>query len=487
LLPIWRTLFGKGLFMLPPKEWRRTHKIALRGIGSRHTALFYPGVYAVATATMSSIELLCEKTKEVQLVRATKAFALEAVCRIAFGLTDTTLLEEVSTLFSQLLEPDLPKSKTLLSRVQGFLPYVLPSYYSHTWLFSDARVVQERTKKLHNFAAKIVQSEREHKDASKRSDGDGGGDKRGGVGDSTLLKVLCAAEDEEEGSLSEEEVVHNVFSFMAAGWSTTSDTVLSALIQIALHPEVQARLVAEIDSVEMVAEGGKKQEGQEAVAWEAVNECVYLSMVVKETLRLYPAVLALPPRVATERFDIGDVIVPKGGMVYTNNLVNARRTSTWGPDACVFRPSRFEPVPTEGSTTDAASLSGAELMDYDFTTFGGGVRSTHTHKYTHINAHLHARTAYINATWDLLTFHRSLAPLPFLRSLHPHILNLFLYFLHRPSWLCTVQALHRPLPVPHGDEDLPFPLSPPLLAPACRGACLFTSPSSCRGNRIPSS
>jgi cytochrome P450 len=373
---------------------------------------------------MASIELLCEKTKEVQLVRATKAFALEAVCRIAFGLTDTTLLAEVSTLFSQLLEPDLPKSTTLLSRVQGFLPYILPSYYSHTWLFSDARVVQERTRKLHNFAAKVVQSEREQKNASTHGDGDGGGDggNGGGVGDSTLLKVLCAAEDEEEGSLSEEEVVHNVFSFMAAGWSTTSDTVLSALIQIALHPEVQARLVAEIDSVEIVADGGNNQEGQEGVAWEAVNECVYLSMVVKETLRfnthihiqahahiqahthtrththrLYPAVLALPPRVATERFDIGDVIVPKGGMVYTNNLVNARRTSTWGPDACVFRPSRFEPVPTAGPTTDAASLSGAELMDYDFTTFGGGVRFTHIHIYTHMNAHLHARTSYINA------------------------------------------------------------------------------------------
>ena len=40
IIPVWEMLFGKGLFMLPPKDWKRVHTISMRSFGSAQTKGF---------------------------------------------------------------------------------------------------------------------------------------------------------------------------------------------------------------------------------------------------------------------------------------------------------------------------------------------------------------------------------------------------------------------------------------------------------------
>ena len=54
-------------------------------------------------------------------------------------------------------------------------------------------------------------------------------------------------EDEEEGKLSDEEIVANSLTFLLAGFETTAITLSFASYLLALHPEIQEKLQTEID------------------------------------------------------------------------------------------------------------------------------------------------------------------------------------------------------------------------------------------------
>ena len=56
ILPVWNMLFGDGLFMLPPDRWKRVHRIALRGFGTRHTRSYYPTIRACALEFVAALD-----------------------------------------------------------------------------------------------------------------------------------------------------------------------------------------------------------------------------------------------------------------------------------------------------------------------------------------------------------------------------------------------------------------------------------------------
>ncbi|XP_028776302.1 cytochrome P450 714A1-like [Neltuma alba] len=66
-----------------------------------------------------------------------------------------------------------------------------------------------------------------------------------------------------------------------------------------------------------------------------------LTMVIQESLRLYPPGLTAP-REALEDIKIGGVVVPKGTNIWVFILALHRDPEIWGEDAAKFRPERFE-------------------------------------------------------------------------------------------------------------------------------------------------
>ena len=54
-------------------------------------------------------------------------------------------------------------------------------------------------------------------------------------------------EDEDEGKLSDEEIVANSLTFLLAGFETTAITLSFTSYLLALHPEIQEKLQTEID------------------------------------------------------------------------------------------------------------------------------------------------------------------------------------------------------------------------------------------------
>ena len=69
-----------------------------------------------------------------------------------------------------------------------------------------------------------------------------------------------------------DDFVGQAFIFLAAGFETSGSTLTYALYEIALHPEIQNRLRAEIMQVM------KKHNGQ--LTYDGIQDLAYLDMVV---------------------------------------------------------------------------------------------------------------------------------------------------------------------------------------------------------------
>merc|ERR1719493_650876 len=135
----------------------------------------------------------------------------------------------------------------------------------------------------------------------------------------TLLSALLEAHDDELGSLTEEEVVHNVYGFFVAGTNTTSSQLATTAFMLARHSKVQARLRSEMDTVEL---GATSSTGSviDCPAWDALKAKSYITAVITESLRLWPSVEELAARELTKEVELGGLKIPKGAHVGAHSL-----------------------------------------------------------------------------------------------------------------------------------------------------------------------
>ena len=127
IIPVWEMLFGKGLFMLPPKDWKRVHTISMRSFGSAQTKGFYPIINTVVMdyiasikqvvkrkknlgniseklGTMTSQILNCRRNKQNNnrfvLDDIFRPLSLTAICKVAFGLGDGVKIQLIQEHFN---------------------------------------------------------------------------------------------------------------------------------------------------------------------------------------------------------------------------------------------------------------------------------------------------------------------------------------------------------------------------------------------------
>jgi cytochrome P450 len=145
-----------------------------------------------------------------------------------------------------------------------------------------------------------------------------------------FLAMLMSARDKETGAaMSERELIDEVMTLVVAGHETTASALNWTWYLLALHPEVEARLHAEIDAAPSVTAPGLAQ----------METLPYAQQVVNEALRLYPPGWLLSRR-ALEADVLGGFEIPAGADVLLSPYLLHRHPRFW-PDPDVFRPERF--------------------------------------------------------------------------------------------------------------------------------------------------
>jgi len=193
-----------------------------------------------------------------------------------------------------------------------------------------------------------------------------------------LLDLMISSVDEESGKgLNNEELRSNMVIFFLAGHDTTAHSLSAALFLLASNPEQQdlardeVRRIVGIKHDLATIEKWDDKDGKPTRAYipdyEEQRECDYLTAVVKETLRLFPAVPNLPSRMTTKDVSLGGVTIP-AHTVCSINIFSLHHSEKLWKDPFKFKPERF--MKKEGEEGDEGLK-----YPYGWNPFGGSVRS----------------------------------------------------------------------------------------------------------------
>jgi cytochrome P450 len=152
-----------------------------------------------------------------------------------------------------------------------------------------------------------------------------------------LLAALLDARDEETGdALSDKQARDQVLSMLNAGHALTCDGITWTLHLLSQHASIARRLEEEIDTIA----------GDRPTTFADVQQLTYTSMVIQESMRLYPPSWGIG-RTAIHADAIDGYAIPANGFVAISPYVIHRLPALWdNPD--LFDPDRFSPARSEG-------------------------------------------------------------------------------------------------------------------------------------------
>jgi cytochrome P450 len=147
-----------------------------------------------------------------------------------------------------------------------------------------------------------------------------------------LLSMFMLARDEETGAqMDDTQLTDESVTMLVAGHETTATTMSWIWALLHQHPEVEARLHAEVDSVL----AGRPP------TFEDLPHMPYSRMVVEEALRLYPPAYVLSRKVLAED-ELCGFRIPAGSSVDLSPYATQRLPEFW-EEPEQFRPERFTP------------------------------------------------------------------------------------------------------------------------------------------------
>ncbi|KAI8775217.1 poly [ADP-ribose] polymerase 3 [Biomphalaria glabrata] len=149
-----------------------------------------------------------------------------------------------------------------------------------------------------------------------------------------FLDILLTARDENGQGLSDAEIRDEVDTFLFEGHDTTASAISWALYSIAEHEDVQRRIKEELEELMATKDSSD-------ILWDDLPRLPYLTMVIKEAMRLHSPVPFIQ-RELTVDTEIDGRIAPAGTMV-SIVLYNCHHNPTVWEDSLRFDPDRFLP------------------------------------------------------------------------------------------------------------------------------------------------
>jgi cytochrome P450 len=144
------------------------------------------------------------------------------------------------------------------------------------------------------------------------------------------VSLLLGTRDKETGAgMTDKEIVDELTTLIVAGHETTASALNWTWYLLSTHPEVEAKLHAEIDASEEMA----------VPSLQAMEALPYTNMVVREAMRLYPPVWEVSRR-TLEADTLGGYTVPPGTDVFFSPYFVHRHPDFW-TEPEKFIPERF--------------------------------------------------------------------------------------------------------------------------------------------------
>lgn len=159
--------------------------------------------------------------------------------------------------------------------------------------------------------------------------------------------------------MSQQQLIDECVTLFAAGHETSANALTFAMLLLAHHPEVQARMNAEVDLV--------LSSPAVRATIDDLDRLPYTRTVLAESMRLYPPAW-IQGRQATEDVVINGRQVRRGETVFVSQWLT-HRDPRWWPHPEVFDPDRHDPL------RPAPAADGSPRPRWAYFPFGAGSRS----------------------------------------------------------------------------------------------------------------
>ncbi|XP_019178678.1 PREDICTED: cytochrome P450 714C2-like [Ipomoea nil] len=321
------TLLGEGILTSNGQTWAYHRKVLAPELYMEKvkgmTPLFAESARILVESWKAVVEAAEGGVADVNIDEYMRAFSGDVISRACFGSS----YERGKEIFNRLKDlQEATSAKVTTIGIPGLSR--LPTKGNREGWALD--------KEIHDLIIEVVK-ERKEKGAEK-----------------DLLQMVV--EGAEAGEMSPQEIdafiVSNCKNVYLAAHEASAIGASWCLMLLAAHPDWQHRCRAEIAEI---------CHGQTPDA-EMLRKMKTVTMVLQETLRLYPSGPALA-REALNDIKIGGYDIPKGVNIWTMVETLHVDTENWGPDALSFNPERF-----------ANGVSGACKQQHSFLPFGFGPR-----------------------------------------------------------------------------------------------------------------
>lgn len=296
-----RPVLGQGVLVAEGRAWKHQRRTLAPAFTPRAVATLIPHMLAVIEETVAALEDKIDAPLDLREVM--QHMTLEIAGRTMFsfemGRHGATLRNFVMEYGARLARPHM-------------LDLLLPLSWPSPQDFSRARFRKRWTA----FVGTLM--------AERRAAG-----KKDGAPPRDLFDLMGEARDPETGlAFSEEQLGDEVATMILAGHETTAITLFWSLYLLALDPETQEQLAAEVSRM---GAGGAPD----------LERLKFTRAVIDESLRLYPPAFVIA-RAALAPDEVAGLPVRKGDVIMIAPWLLHRHEKLWQEPAA-FVPQRFMP------------------------------------------------------------------------------------------------------------------------------------------------
>ena len=313
---LFRIIMGDSVFTTEGQDWKRRRRLVQPAFHATRVDTYAETMTKYATEMVNEWNDLATIDIEREMTDVT----MRIIASTMFDVDLKSTGDEIGQLMQTILRIGQQQLKELIPR---------PNW----WPSLAYRRQQTALNDLKRILAEII--------TTRRKTGKDHGD---------LLSMLLLSRDEDGDILSDSEALAEAITLFVAGHETTAVTLMWALKLLAEHPQKRNKLHAELDHV---------LAGRVPTLAD-LPKLPYTEMVMKETLRLYPAAYNFG-RISTEEVAIDDYILPAKRMVMMSPYILHRHPALYA-DPNEFRPERF------------SEDKGDNISRYAFMPFGAGPR-----------------------------------------------------------------------------------------------------------------
>ncbi|EFA09239.2 cytochrome P450 9Z1 [Tribolium castaneum] len=328
-------LWGKNLFALTNQKWRDMRSTLSPAFTGSKMKFMFPLISETAEYFIRHFLSKQEDVVTVEMKDAFTRFTNDVIANTAFGVSCDSLKERENEFY--LMGKEATDLKGFWKNIKLLLFFLIPQVFKLC-------KVRFFSKSVANFFTNLIKG-----NITKREE-------FGIVRPDMIYLLMEARKNVSNEPISDEDITAQALIFFFAGFDTVSSAMCFMSYELATNPEIQEKLLQEIDSVE-----GKP-------TYDTLMNLKYLDMVVSETLRKWPISVATD-RICNKPYTIEPKSPDKRPLLLEKNL------AVWIPVYALHRDPNYFPDPNRFDPERFNEENKANIKPYTYLPFGLGPRN----------------------------------------------------------------------------------------------------------------